>query len=88
MLTQRSADAYEKKKRVLKMHNHPKITKFSKSIRLHVYHLINGMVSEELGAILRLYYVYCYSAILSMSHSSSFHIQVEVVHSPETLSYD
>ena len=64
MLTQRSADAYEKKKQVLKMHNHPKITEFSKSIKLHVYHLINGMVSEELGAMLRLYYVYYYSAII------------------------
>lgn len=88
MLTQRSADAYEKKKRVLKMHNHPKITKFSKSIRLHVYYLITGMVSEELGAILMLYYVYYYSAILCMSHSSSFQNLVEVVHFHETLSYD
>ena len=47
-----------------------------------VYHLITGMVSEDLGAILMLYYLYYYSAILCMSHSSSFQIQVEVVHSP------
>ena len=30
-----------------------------------VYHLITGMVSEELGAILRLYYVYYYGAIMN-----------------------
>lgn len=53
-----------------------------------VCHLIAGMVSEELGAILMLYYVYYYSAILCMNHSSSFQNLVEVVHFPETLSYD
>ena len=70
------------------MYNHPKITRLSKSIRLHVCHLIAGMVSEELDAILMLYCVYYYGAILCMSHLSSFQIQVEVVHFLETLSYD